>query len=168
MGSSTVRRVISAQAKSGKSVFAIDEAVERKVKSDGQQVWQIWGSDGIPHLPDDATGTYADTLFAPPGGFRVQVCEFPAAGAEKPEPHGEWPAHGTPIARFGAGLHHTNSVDIMVVMEGEVGLQVDDGAEVTLRAGDVLIQNGATHVWKLRSVPCRICMIAQGATRDGE
>jgi hypothetical protein len=162
---STVRRVITAQTKDGKSVFAIDEQVQELVRPDGQQVWQIWGADGIPQLPDDASGSYENTLFAPPGGFRVQVCEFPAEGAEKPEPRGTWPTHGTPIARFGGGMHYTDSVDIMVVMEGEVGLQVDDGAEVILRAGDILIQNGAAHAWKLRSVPCRICMIAQGAVR---
>lgn len=179
----TVRRVVTAQRSDGRSTFAIDAEIEPIVSDGshseaGQTVWQVWGADGVPQLPSDATAPYANTLFAPPGGFRVQVCEFPAKDAMPRDPQGEWPPLGTTIYRpelgsvggeFGEGnyhrLHYTNSVDIMVVLEGEVGFRVDDGSEVTLRAGDILINNGAAHAWRRGSVPCRICMIAQGAER---
>lgn len=180
----TVRRVITAQTKEGKNVVAIDDEVLPIVSSrgadGGQQLWQIWGSDRIPQLPSDATETYANTLFAPPGGYRVQVCEFPAVGTSI-EPRGEWPELGTVIGRTDTNTvsdklgdindsihHYTNSVDIMVVLEGEVQVGFDDGVEVIVRAGEVLIQNGAAHSWTRRSVAGRICMIAIGANRTGD
>lgn len=172
----TVRRVITAQTREGRSVFAIDEWVEPIVvgpdgldgRGDhaGQRLWQIWGADGVPQLPDPAEENYANTLFAPPGGYRVQVCEFPAEGAVPTASQGAWPANGTASARIGDGLHHTDSVDIMVVLDGEIGLEQDDGITVTLTKGDVLVQNGAAHRWRKTSVPCRICMIALGAVRS--
>jgi quercetin dioxygenase-like cupin family protein len=36
-------------------------------------------------------------------------------------------------------------------MSGEVWLELDDGAEVCLRAGDAVIQNGTRHAWHNRS-----------------
>jgi mannose-6-phosphate isomerase-like protein (cupin superfamily) len=180
----TIRRVITAQMKDGKNVVSIDERVEPIISGGlntdrGQQLWQIWGSDSIPQLPTDATEAYADTLFAPPGGFRIQICEFPAASGSTLEPRGTWPPLGTLLARGDTGavgdkldedmndriMHYTNSVDIMVVLEGELGFVIDGGPEVTLRAGDVLVNNGISHAWKNGPVPCRICMIAQGAER---
>jgi mannose-6-phosphate isomerase-like protein (cupin superfamily) len=179
----TVRRVITAQ-RDGKNVVAIDDQVLPIVigrgPDSGQQLWQVWGSDGIPQLPNDATDRYANTLFAPPGGYRVQVCEFPAVGANI-EPRGEWPELGTIIGRTDTNTvsdklgdltdsvhHYTNSVDIFVVLEGEIHVGMDDGVEVTVRAGEVLVQNGAAHSWRRGSVAGRVCMIAVGAKRaDG-
>ncbi len=174
--SDTARRVITAQGDDGRGIFAFDEEVEPivigpigidgKGSHSGHQLWQLWGADGIPQLPSDAQEGWVDTNFAPPGGYRVQVCEFPAEGAAPREPHGAWPTAGTPVTRVEPGMHYTDSVDLMIVLEGEIGLEQDDGIEVTLRAGDVLVQNGAAHAWKKRSVPCRICMIALGAERN--
>jgi len=179
----TVRRVITAQNGEGRSVFAIDEAVEPLISDGahseaGQMVWQVWGADQMPRLPIGLDTSYANTLFAPFGGYRVQVCEFPARDQSPAKPRGVWPPLGTRIHRpetgasggeFGEGdyhrLHYTDSIDIIVVLEGEVGFRVDGGEEVTLHAGDVLVNNGASHAWRRGSVSCRVCMIAYGADR---
>jgi hypothetical protein len=175
-----VRRIITAQSKDGANVFAINEEVESYISDGsrhefGQQIWRIFGSDTIPQLPCDANVSYADTVFAPAGGYRIQVCEFPAAGAESNlVPRGVTPELGTSIHRSGQGaentrpgsMHSTDSVDIMVVLDGEIGLQLEGGAEVLLRAGDVLVQNGVAHIWKKTAVPCRVCMVAIGAERN--
>jgi hypothetical protein len=181
----TVRRVVTAQSDDGGDVFALDEQVHPIVADGshseaGQTVWQIWGSDGVPQLPMGPDVTYTNTLFAPTGGYRVQICEFPARDEGPREPQGTWPPLGTRIVRpetgeaggeFGGGdysrLHFTDSVDIMVLLEGEVEFRVGDGTEVMLRAGDVLINNGASHSWRRGSVPCRLAMIALGANRVG-
>jgi quercetin dioxygenase-like cupin family protein len=180
----TVRRVITAQSREGRSVVAIDEQVESIIADGsasalGQQLWQIWGADSIPQLPTDGTAGYANTLFAPPGGFRVQICEFPAESGTSLVPRGEWPQLGTVLRRPETGkvrtagsdgkmgtMHHTNSVDIILVLEGEIGFRLDDGVEVLLSAGDVLVNNGVAHAWRRGEKPCRICMVAQGAERD--
>jgi len=179
----TVRRVITAQTKDGKNVFAIDDQVLPIVAAGpnadhGQQLWQIWGTDGIPQLPDDAETGYADTLFAPAGGYRLQICEFPAESGSTLTPRGAWPPLGTMLGRTDTGvvstefgdvddrvMHYTDSVDLVIVLEGEVGVLLDGGGEVTLKKGDVLVQNGVPHAWRKGPVPCRIVMVALGAER---
>lgn len=45
------------------------------------------------------------------------------------------------------GMHTTATIDFEVVLEGEVELELDDGAKVRLRAGDTVVQNGTRHRW---------------------
>jgi hypothetical protein len=41
-----------------------------------------------------------------------------------------------------------------------------DGSQVTLRPGDVLVQNGAVHAWQNRAdQPCMVCFVVIGAPR---
>lgn len=179
----TVRRIITAQNAAGLGVLARDDRVEPIIAGGenanlGQQLWQIWGCDGIPQLPDDGEpGQYKETLFAPPGGYRVQVCEFPAASGTDLEPRGQWPELGTMLGRADTGVvsdefgdindritHFTNSVDLMFVLDGDVIVELSDG-DVTLGPGDVFVNLGAPHAWKLGSKPCRVCMVALGAER---
>jgi quercetin dioxygenase-like cupin family protein len=47
--------------------------------------------------------------------------------------------------------HRTQTVDYGIVLEGEVVLVLDDGAETVLRAGDVVVQRGTDHRWENRA-----------------
>ena len=42
-------------------------------------------------------------------------------------------------------MHTTDSVNLGVVLAGEVVLELDDGVEKLLRTGDTIIQNGTRH-----------------------
>ena len=46
-------------------------------------------------------------------------------------------------------LHQTNSLDIIVVLEGVVELHLDSGESKQLRAGDSVVQRSTTHQWKV-------------------
>jgi quercetin dioxygenase-like cupin family protein len=64
------------------------------------------------------------------------------------------------------GMHTTDTVDFDVVLSGEVSLELDDGAEVLLKAGDGVIQNGTRHAWHNRSSEkCVIAVTLIGADR---
>ena len=57
-------------------------------------------------------------------------------------------------------------VPFFVVVSGEVYLELDDGAEVHLSAGDCVIQNGTRHAWHNRSSEkCVISVALIGAAR---
>lgn len=47
-------------------------------------------------------------------------------------------------------FHRTDSLDYAIVLEGEITLLVDEG-EVTLTAGDVVIQRATSHAWSNRT-----------------
>ena len=45
------------------------------------------------------------------------------------------------------GMHTTATIDYGVVLSGKAVLELDDGASITLNAGDTYIQNGTRHRW---------------------
>jgi len=62
----------------------------------------------------------------------------------------------------------TETIDYGIVLEGELTLIVDDH-EMTVRAGDIVIQRGTNNAWTNRSgSTCRIATILiDGALTDG-
>jgi quercetin dioxygenase-like cupin family protein len=64
------------------------------------------------------------------------------------------------------GMHTTDTVDFDVVLSGEIYLELDDGKEVLLKAGDCVVQNGTRHAWRNRSSqPCLLAVALIGAKR---
>ncbi len=47
-------------------------------------------------------------------------------------------------------MHRTQTLDYVVVIEGELVLLLDD-SEVTLKQGDVVVQRGTNHAWENRA-----------------
>ena len=65
------------------------------------------------------------------------------------------------------GMHTTDTVDLDLVISGEVWLELDDGIEVHLEAGDSVVQNGTRHSWHNRTnEPCVIFVTLLGARRS--
>jgi mannose-6-phosphate isomerase-like protein (cupin superfamily) len=61
-------------------------------------------------------------------------------------------------------MHATQTVDYMCVLSGELWLELDGGAEVHLKPGDCLIQNGTRHAWHNRgNEPCLYVTVRIGA-----
>jgi len=64
------------------------------------------------------------------------------------------------------GMHASESVDYIIVVEGQIWLELDDNAEVVLSAGDVLVQNGTRHGWRNRGeVNAVVAVVLLGAER---
>jgi quercetin dioxygenase-like cupin family protein len=61
------------------------------------------------------------------------------------------------------GMHTTRSVDVDIVLSGELVLELDDGAETLLRTGDIVVQNGTRHRWHNRGrVPATLVAFLVG------
>jgi uncharacterized cupin superfamily protein len=65
-------------------------------------------------------------------------------------------------------MHRTQTVDYGIVLQGELTLVVDRG-ETTVRAGDIIIQQGTNHAWANRSgQTCRVAFVLiDGRFADG-
>ena len=165
MNSPQVRRIVTGE-NSGVGVYAAVEAVTPVINQAGTTYWPIFGSDEVTRVPTDGSPRYNLSFFPPRAGFRVHVVEFPARGAELEVPTGVWPESGLSrgFQRKDAesGMHKTNSVDVVIVLSGEIGLESEDGQEVVLHPGDVVVQNGAMHAWRHKDVPCRVCFVNLG------
>jgi len=64
-------------------------------------------------------------------------------------------------------MHTTDSTDYGVVLSGNVMCELDDGAEVLLPPGDVVVQNGTRHRWRVvGDVPATLAVFIVGAHRE--
>jgi uncharacterized cupin superfamily protein len=64
------------------------------------------------------------------------------------------------------GMHTTDSVDYAVLLDGEIHLELDDGAAKKLAPRDVVIQNGTRHAWRNKSdKPATMLFVLVGAKR---
>jgi mannose-6-phosphate isomerase-like protein (cupin superfamily) len=138
-----VRRVVTGVDGSGRSVFLSDGEAYG-----GDQWAEVWITDpaqGMDAVVDPQLGM---TVLEPPaGGTAWRVFEVPtdedmrAAMAE---------AAATMEGIEADGFHTTQTVDYVMVLEGEIALELDTG-EVTLRPGDCVVQRGTRHAWRNRS-----------------
>ena len=175
-----VRRVVTGQAADGRSIFVSDEQVDA-ITFDlvpGTEFHRIWGSDGLVQLPTDGAHPSAPDYFPPAEGFRFALFTLGPERTSLPEGLDIEAALGELRRRLPGlvdvmepdhpGMHTTDTVDVDLVLSGEVWLELDDGAEVQLRAGDCVVQNGTRHAWHNRTgEPCVIAVALIGARRGG-
>jgi TAT (twin-arginine translocation) pathway signal sequence len=170
--------VVTGRNKAGKSVIVSNAPAKPVTVAlfPGYQFYRLWGSDSIPALPADGTPTSQSGWFPPKNGFRFGFFTVPPATSAKVEPiatpaaleevRQKLPGILDALEPDHPGMHTTDSVDFDVVVFGEVVLELDDGAEVVLKAGDCIIQNGTRHAWHNRSSDkCVIAFSLVGAER---
>jgi mannose-6-phosphate isomerase-like protein (cupin superfamily) len=174
-----IRCVVTGERADGKSVVVSDTNLEFSPPAlfpPGTEFFRLWGEDRIPELPADGTPPAQPTYFPPPGGFRFLVITLPPDSVEAApvddmdaalaEFDAAMPGFTETVDPDHPGVHRSDTIDLDVILSGEVWLELDDGAEVLLRAGDCVIQNGTRHVWRNRSQePCRFVAAVIGARR---
>ena len=169
-----IRRVVTGH-REGKAVFASDEIVPAAEFGAGGAFHLLWGGDATPRYPDDGAMPEWSAVFPPVGGRRFLFLTLP------PEQAGNG-AGGSGASRLNEtltesmadvmeadepGMHTTATIDFEVVLSGEVTLELDDGAEVTLRPFDCVVQNGTRHRWHNRGTePATMVVFIAGAEHD--
>lgn len=176
-----IRRVVTGHSEDGRSIVVGDDLVEgiRPALMPRTETHNIWGSDVTPHFPDDGAQPTTDRYFPPVGGFRFGFFSIPPADAgEAPAPPTDmaaalaefqtlFPGMADYIEPNANGMHTTDTIDLEVVVEGEVWLELDDGVSVHLKAGDTVIQNGTRHSWRNHGTQAaRVAAILIGAHHD--
>jgi quercetin dioxygenase-like cupin family protein len=64
------------------------------------------------------------------------------------------------------GFHRTDTTDFGVLLSGNIVAELDDGAVVLLSPGDVLVQNGTRHRWRVvGDAPATMVAFIIGARR---
>jgi quercetin dioxygenase-like cupin family protein len=161
-----VRRVVAAHGPDGRSAVVSDGEADRfPYGPEGGFFHILWGRDEVAHFPDDGAPPAWWAAFAPPGGCRIVVMELPPGDENNLDRHvSETMSEFADPER--PGMHASPSQDFDIVLEGSVGLELDEG-EVTLHAGDVVVINGAMHRWHNRgSTTAKVVSVTVGATHD--
>ena len=136
-----VRRVITGHDATGRAVVTIDEVSSNVFTGrPGAQACNVWTTEGFPANNDGA----ADEGLRKVGttlknGTIFRIIEFSPGLA--------------------ARNHRTDSIDYIVVISGEIDMELDDSV-VHLKAGDVMVQRGTIHNWVNRgTAPCVLAVI---------
>lgn len=172
-----VRRVVTGHDENGKAVFASDEQVSPITLAvmPGTEFHRLWGSDDPQTYPGDGSEPGGHEYFPEVGGFRFGIFTIPpeidadypedmeAASAEVEQKLPGMMAH---MEMDNPGMHTTDTTDYEILLSGEVILELDDGAEVRLSAGDTVVQNGTRHRWRNPGdVPAVLGVVLIGAHR---
>mgnify|MGYP003336531070 FL=1 len=162
-----VRRVVVGHNKEGKSILIEDRmapTVRTNPMRPGHVSNDIWKTGPLPyklHAVHEDPTPGPRQIHPPKGGTIIRIAEI---GPESDEIRNMTPerarevfkAQGNEAASsFGRGgrhpmMHRTETIDYAICIEGEIVMLLDEG-EVTLKAGDVLIQLGTNHAWSNRS-----------------
>jgi quercetin dioxygenase-like cupin family protein len=161
-----VRRVVTGHDHRGRSrIVSDDDAAAIGFGDAGGLFHIVWGRDDVAHFPDEGDQPRWRGPSPPPGGCRVTFFELPPGDENDLD---DYVTDGmSPFAdQTRPGMHATPTLDFDIVLDGSVGLELDDG-EVLLGPGDVVVQNGTLHRWNNRgSTTATIAVVAVGADHD--
>ena len=135
---SPVRRVVTEQA-AGLGRIASDSDARSVTEVPGGSVVEVWRADRLGRVhPTDGPWV----LEPPPGGSLLRIVDL------------------APNETDAAGwMHRTPTIDYVIVLDGEITLVTDEG-ERAIGAGEVVVQQAATHAWENRSGrPCRMAVV---------
>jgi mannose-6-phosphate isomerase-like protein (cupin superfamily) len=140
-----VRRVVTGIDDDGRSTFLSDG------EAFGGDAWaEVWLTDpelGLDAVVDPQFGTAV--LEPPAGGTVFRVFHVPT-DAQMREAMREAMSHSTIEGIEADGFHTTQTIDYVMVLEGEISLELDTG-EVSLGPGDCVVQRGTRHAWRNRT-----------------
>jgi cupin domain len=125
----SVRVVETGLDEQGRSTVAADRLVDAQELPTGRLLHPMWRDDGVLGA---APGGGEPGLFPGPGGARFWLFTVRAGGPTD----------------VGCGLHATKTLDLGYVVAGVVTMELEDGTQVALRAGDAYVQNGTMHGWR--------------------
>ena len=158
-----VRQVVTGHDAKDRAVIVRDEQLDAMSIPGIGEIVSLWSADAPATYPDAGNNPAAPALFPPVGGIRFIIAtyspEFDVVAPEAtPEMHiedGDKP-----------GMHRTDTTDFAVLLSGNVIVELDDGAEVLLSPGDVVVQNGTRHRWRVvGDVPATTAVFLIGARR---
>ncbi len=141
-----VRRIVTTHDSSGKAIIMNDGlAPQRGLRARGNVSTLLWGSDETPAeiWTAEDFGMRDNEIEPPPQGSWFRIIDYP-------------PGPGR--------MHRTDSVDYVVCMSGEIDMELDDGAMVHFKAGDVMVQVATNHSWiNSSNETCRIAFMLLGS-----
>lgn len=159
----TIPRRVVTGIKNGRSVI-LEDASNKNVSEHipGLVISDIWATHSV-HVDLQEECVIENTLLpnTPPKGSYFRYVSIPADH----ELHKYLQLETKPGVPHPL-MHQTDTLDYIIILEGEVYLVLDE-EETLLKAGDIVIQRGTNHAWSNRSdKPCIQLAILLGAKKE--
>jgi quercetin dioxygenase-like cupin family protein len=165
------RRIVVAHDAEGASVVAEDSMIDAmQLAPRGNELAIIWGENQSAQLPGLMHEPTIEPFLPPPSGWRAAILTFmPDDTPPLPEGAGSsLPDMGAQMAKGGGrGMHTTATIDVSLVVRGELVLELDGGQEIAVSEGDTVVQLGGRHAWRNRSgEPVLLAVFMVGAEHE--
>jgi len=176
-GVKAARRVVAIDREPGRSSL-VSDAPSPDVRVDparpGFAMQRMWVADRAPARLVFETLHLPFTFMPPAAGSVLNIFTFPPdeawkANAGVAEVEAYFKSMGAPGASTYSPkaahpyMQKTPTLDFCIVLEGEIALVLDT-QEVTLKAGEFVIQRGTNHAWSNRSAgPAVVAIASHGA-----
>lgn len=175
-----IRRVVTGRTADGKSVFtSVGEA--KPAPAAGMDFYNLWGTQDsgaivdsnpaenpkvFPFFPDGHGTRLVAVVFTPFSETPAPELTAQEAAAAAADDEAAQPGLLGAFEPDNPGMHTTDSVDYGVCVDGEVWLELDDGEEVRITPGTVVVQRGTRHAWRNKSdKPATMIYTLVGAER---
>ena len=153
-----MRRIVTGHNDNGKSIVTIDGPPARSIGEDVGGLFELWNTDGNAIITTDVIDRADDEIIlSPPRGgtkFRYfQINPLPEGvpedmlqeiAADAFEKVGA--AHHRVDTSKHPAMHKTETVDYIILLQGDVTLILDE-EEVDIKPFDVVVQRGTNHAW---------------------
>jgi len=180
-----IRRVVTGNDARGRSCVLFDSAapnVNPGAISRGTCMTDLWVYDSLPanicgnrddgdlpfHFEPPANGGHLRIVQsnAKPDGYNAaKDPAFRPPGPTRLRPDGVWDRGGQNF--FSSPVHKSATVDYGILLDGERTLILDHG-NVTMRAGEVVVQLGNWHGWANLKRPSLMAFVMMGARFERE
>ena len=155
-------RIVTGHDAEGRSIIVRDGPTPGGLESRGWE--ELWAFDGVPASltdPTDPADVQNFRLTPAPGRIACRIFTIRPLAASDADEDREWAARmdyaeteevSPPTIPW---MHRTPTIDIIVVISGEMDLVLDGDEEVHLQPGDSVGQRGTMHAWRnTGSGPC--------------
>ena len=144
-----VRRVVTGHDADGRAVFFADDSVVPAAYPGQDAAFvKIWTTATVPADNNDPVdGRDRVMALHGQGGSAIRVVDM-APGMVSP-------------------MHRTGTIDYIIILSGQLELELDDGAKTLIGPGDIVVQRGTIHRWRNPSDSeiCRGVMVLTEARR---
>lgn len=172
-----MKRVVTGFDSNGKSVFISQAEPDVTYENEGFRWTELWSSypdDTLPIDPPCGPRREAvnDSVFPSVGKSIFRIIEFSPytfdpsklSRQETEQLNVSLPGLIGHVEADNPGMHATDSVDYGVILSGKITLELDDGEVAELGPGDVWIQNGTRHAWRVAE-KCTMAVVLVGVER---
>ena len=123
-----VRRVVTGHDDKGRAIVKDDKIMDNVVQNRPGAVWtNLWTTEGPIDNNDETDGALRKVATSHDDGSVFRIVHYEPGVARR--------------------NHRTNSLDYGILLSGQLDMELDDGAVVHLKQGDVVVQRGTIHNW---------------------
>jgi len=161
-----MKLVVTGHDVAGKSIFSFAGAPPRQLNAGSYDLWSTRGSLRVPDAADPKAPAEIG-YFPVEGETSFKIVSVPKRAESDgsvalPQDIEEF------FDRDDPGMHTTDTIDYVIILGGAADLELDGGVTERVQTGDVVVQRGTRHAWRVASdEPLVLGAVLIGAQRVG-